>query len=168
MDSRGRGSCGSSGNSSSGHGNSTGRGSSGNCTTNYHGSCSSNKTTGIAEHSAVCTAIAAGLPYSTSRPADCINSRVNLLCAIVCLWTCRNGSYAGHSGRVLQLLVLGEMLLSLGKDRQLLAWKIGEYDAPQVGVTVVGRWRIWLSGRAVAHITGLCLVGGQVLEPGQR
>jgi hypothetical protein len=45
---------------------------------------------------------------------------------------CRTGCYAGHSGSILQLLVLGDQLLSLGKDGQLLVWKIGEYDAPQV------------------------------------
>jgi hypothetical protein len=32
----------------------------------------------------------------------------------------------------MQLLVLGDQLLSLGKDGQLLVWKIGEYDSPQV------------------------------------
>lgn len=44
----------------------------------------------------------------------------------------RTGCYAGHSGSIMQLLVLGEQLLSLGKDGQLLVWKIGEYDTPQV------------------------------------
>lgn len=40
--------------------------------------------------------------------------------------------YAGHRAAVLQMLVLGDNLLSLGKDRQLLVWKIGQYDAPEV------------------------------------
>jgi U3 small nucleolar RNA-associated protein 21 len=40
--------------------------------------------------------------------------------------------YSGHSGSIVQLLVLGDQLLSLGKDGQLLVWKIGEYDSPQV------------------------------------
>lgn len=30
-------------------------------------------------------------------------------------------------------MVLGDYLLSLGKDSKLLVWKIGEYDEPQVG-----------------------------------
>uniref|UniRef100_A0A383VCR0 Small-subunit processome Utp21 domain-containing protein n=1 Tax=Tetradesmus obliquus TaxID=3088 RepID=A0A383VCR0_TETOB len=41
------------------------------------------------------------------------------------------GVYAGHRAAVLQMLVLGDNLLSLGKDRQLLVWKIGQYDAPE-------------------------------------
>jgi hypothetical protein len=40
--------------------------------------------------------------------------------------------YAGHRAAVLQMLVLGDNLLSLGKDKQLLVWKIGQYDAPEV------------------------------------
>jgi hypothetical protein len=47
---------------------------------------------------------------------------------------CRTGVYAGHRAAVLQMLVLGDNLLSLGKDKQLLVWKIGQYDAPEVGV----------------------------------
>jgi hypothetical protein len=38
-----------------------------------------------------------------------------------------------------QLLVLGEQLLSLGKDGQLLVWKIGEHDQPQVRDPCVAR-----------------------------
>jgi hypothetical protein len=30
------------------------------------------------------------------------------------------------------MLVLGDNLLSLGKDKQLLVWRIGQYDAPEV------------------------------------
>lgn len=30
------------------------------------------------------------------------------------------------------MLVLADDLLSLGKDRQLLVWTIGQYDQPQV------------------------------------
>jgi hypothetical protein len=45
---------------------------------------------------------------------------------------CRTGVYAGHRAAVLQMLVLGDNLLSLGRDKQLLVWKIGQYDAPQV------------------------------------
>lgn len=48
------------------------------------------------------------------------------------MFVCRTGCYAGHSGSITQLLVLGDQLLSLGKDRQLLVWRIGEYDQPQV------------------------------------
>jgi hypothetical protein len=33
---------------------------------------------------------------------------------------------------VLQLLVLGNELLSLGKDQQLLVWTIGQYSKPKV------------------------------------
>jgi hypothetical protein len=51
------------------------------------------------------------------------------------VFACRTGVYAGHRAAVLQMLVLGDNLLSLGKDRQLLVWKIGQYDAPQVRVT---------------------------------
>lgn len=44
----------------------------------------------------------------------------------------REGVYSGHSGIILQLLCLGDHLLSLGSDRKLLLWKIGEYDGPEV------------------------------------
>ena len=46
---------------------------------------------------------------------------------------CRHGSYKGHTGTILQLLVLGDYLLSLGRDRKLLVWKIGAYAEPEVG-----------------------------------
>ena len=45
---------------------------------------------------------------------------------------CRSGVYVGHQGEVLQLLCLGNHLLSLGTDRRLLLWKVGGYDEPQV------------------------------------
>jgi hypothetical protein len=45
---------------------------------------------------------------------------------------CREGTYSGHTGSILQLLCLGDHLLSLGSDGKLLLWKIGEYDNPQV------------------------------------
>lgn len=44
----------------------------------------------------------------------------------------RHGVYRGHTGSILQLLCLGDYLLSLGTDARVLLWKIGEYDAPQV------------------------------------
>ena len=37
-----------------------------------------------------------------------------------------------HTGEVLQLLALGDCLLSLGDDRKLLVWTIGEYGKPKV------------------------------------
>lgn len=42
------------------------------------------------------------------------------------------GRLRGHSASILQLLVLGERLLSLGADRRLLVWAVGEIGAPQV------------------------------------
>ena len=44
----------------------------------------------------------------------------------------RTGKYSGHSGPIIQLLRLGEVLLSLGADRKLVVWDIGTYDEPQV------------------------------------
>ena len=44
----------------------------------------------------------------------------------------RTGKYSGHSGPIVQLLRLGEVLLSLGADRKLVVWDIGTYDEPQV------------------------------------
>ena len=41
--------------------------------------------------------------------------------------------YRGHKGNVLQLLCLGDLLLSLGSDSRLLVWAIGEYAEPKVG-----------------------------------
>ena len=45
----------------------------------------------------------------------------------------REGTYRGHKGDVLQLLCLGDLLLSLGSDGRLLVWAIGEYAEPKVG-----------------------------------
>ena len=45
----------------------------------------------------------------------------------------RVGVYQGHTRAVVQLLVLGDMLLSLGADRRLLVWRIGQHDEPEVG-----------------------------------
>lgn len=47
----------------------------------------------------------------------------------------RSGEYrGGHVGDILQLLVLGDRLLSLGADRRLLVWRIGQYAAPEVSI----------------------------------
>lgn len=56
-------------------------------------------------------------------------SHVHLIAAIP---YCRVGTYAGHSGRIIQLLSLGDVLLSLGADRKLLVWGANTYDAPTV------------------------------------
>ncbi len=47
----------------------------------------------------------------------------------------RSGTYSGaHSGPVRQLLLLGDLLLSLGeRDGRLAVWAVGQYDKPQVG-----------------------------------
>lgn len=63
--------------------------------------------------------------------------------------------YGGHSGSISQLLVLGDQLLSLGKDGQLLVWKIGECDSPQV--------RLWVCAALVVESRShhfLCVAGG--------
>jgi hypothetical protein len=46
----------------------------------------------------------------------------------------RCGEYRGHTADILQLLVLGDRLLSLGSDGKLLVWRIGEYAAPEVAI----------------------------------
>ena len=46
----------------------------------------------------------------------------------------RSGEYRGHRADILQLLVLGDNILSLGRDGQLLVWRIGEYDEPLASV----------------------------------
>ena len=43
----------------------------------------------------------------------------------------RVGVYKGHRGDVLQLLCLGDILLSLGSDSKLSLWNVGQYE-PQV------------------------------------
>ena len=40
--------------------------------------------------------------------------------------------YRGHSEDIIQLLVLGDLLLSLGADRKLVVWRIGTYHEPEV------------------------------------
>ncbi|CAK0785298.1 hypothetical protein CVIRNUC_008505 [Coccomyxa viridis] len=52
----------------------------------------------------------------------------------VCKRAHRHGSYRGHTGAILQLLVLGDYLLSLGHDRKLLVWKIGACAEPEVTI----------------------------------
>lgn len=48
-----------------------------------------------------------------------------------CFSCCRSGLYSQHSGDILQLLVLGKFLLSLGQDGKLLVWQIGKFDEPE-------------------------------------
>ena len=65
---------------------------------------------------------------------------VRSLCTYTCSCTaviaanphCRVGTYAGHRGRIIQLLSLGDVLLSLGDDKKLLVWAANTYDAPKV------------------------------------
>ncbi len=38
--------------------------------------------------------------------------------------------YAGHLGPILQLLVLGDQLLSLSQDGQVLCWALGQHARP--------------------------------------
>lgn len=54
------------------------------------------------------------------------------------------GVYRGHTADVLQLLVLGDRLLSLGADSRLLVWRIGEYAAPEAAIQLprCGRRRL--------------------------
>ncbi|GBF88408.1 hypothetical protein Rsub_01120 [Raphidocelis subcapitata] len=46
----------------------------------------------------------------------------------------KSGEYRGHSAPVVQMLVLGDTLLSLGADARLLVWRIGSYDEPEAVV----------------------------------
>ena len=50
------------------------------------------------------------------------------------LFECRrvhtNGRYEGHEGDIISILVLGDMILTLGRDQRLLVWRIGRYDEP--------------------------------------
>lgn len=45
---------------------------------------------------------------------------------------CRTGTYRAGAGAVVQLLCLGDNLLSLHCTGALRVWKIGVYDAPEV------------------------------------
>ena len=45
---------------------------------------------------------------------------------------CRVGTYSGHAKPILQMMCLGDHLLSLGQDKRLLLWKLGSYAAPLV------------------------------------
>lgn len=49
----------------------------------------------------------------------------------------RIGTYSGHSGRIIQLMTLGDVLLSLGTDRKLMVWADGVYAAPKVSLSTV-------------------------------
>lgn len=49
----------------------------------------------------------------------------------------RSGEYtAGHTGRILQLITLGDILLSLGSDKTLNAWRIGHYSEPETVINL--------------------------------
>ena len=61
----------------------------------------------------------------------------NSLLRILPISFCRSGQYEGHRGSVIQLLVLGDLLLSLGKDGKLNVWRIGNYTAPIVSCSLI-------------------------------
>lgn len=53
------------------------------------------------------------------------------------MWDCLSSSSlpaASLFPAPLQLLVLGDRLLSLGRDGRLLVWRIGQYAAPEVAI----------------------------------
>ncbi len=55
------------------------------------------------------------------------------VCVCVCVYVHRTGVYTGHTGPIIQLLVLGDYLISLGADKQLLVRTIGsDRDTPKV------------------------------------
>ena len=72
-----------------------------------------------------------------------------------------SGAYRGHTADVLQLLVLGDRLLSLGADGRLLAWRIGEYAAPEASIQLP-RWAVWCAGRSAR---GCAVAGHAVAGP---
>lgn len=47
----------------------------------------------------------------------------------------RVAEFKGHSGRILQLMVLGDQLFSLGRDNRLLVRSIGESRTPAIDIT---------------------------------
>ena len=49
-----------------------------------------------------------------------------------CCLCCRTGAYRADAGAVVQLLPLGDHLLSLYSDGTLRVWKIGSYEEPEV------------------------------------
>lgn len=40
------------------------------------------------------------------------------------------GVYHGHTANIIQMMVLGDVLVSLGKDGTVKMWRIGEYEEP--------------------------------------
>ena len=55
---------------------------------------------------------------------------------IECKRVHRSGEYRGHTGDIIQLMVLGDLLFSLGRDHKLVVWRIGEYDDPEAVITL--------------------------------
>lgn len=53
----------------------------------------------------------------------------------------RSGVYRGHAAPILQLMVLGDVLLSLGSDGQLLRWRVGSYEAPEGAIQLPAHCR---------------------------
>jgi U3 small nucleolar RNA-associated protein 21 len=43
----------------------------------------------------------------------------------------RTREYRGHDADIIQLLVLGDNLFSLGRDGKLCVWRIGDHSAPE-------------------------------------
>ena len=71
-------------------------------------------------HSITALAAKGDLTFAATRGAVHAHRRVH-----------RAGVYeGGHAGDVLQLLALGDALLSLGRDGRLCVWTLGAYAAP--------------------------------------
>lgn len=71
--------------------------------------------------------------------------------AVCRLAACSAGSYAGHSGSIIQMLVLGNQLFSLGKDHKVCVWNIGQYESPQV-MPWCGAWLVYLSNHSMKEV----------------
>ncbi|KAK9786275.1 hypothetical protein WJX73_004830 [Symbiochloris irregularis] len=50
---------------------------------------------------------------------------------VACQRVHRIGTYCGHTSAIIQLLCLGNILLSLGADQKVCVWRIGQYNEPE-------------------------------------
>jgi len=58
----------------------------------------------------------------------------------------RTGQYRGHNAEIIQLMILGNHLFSLGRDNKLVVWRIGDYE-PEAVIP----FRLGLNPTCMAH-----------------
>ena len=107
---------------------------------------------------AVCQRVRRYLPSGSRSLCPCICKVLAEQKLIGCPLLHRITTYSGHSGPIIQLLNLGNVLLSLGSDRRLIVWEDGVHDVPKV--TDIS----WCSSHIRTMACELCMSGRSALQ----